>query len=118
FAYGLLFTLVVPSMERMWLSPRIAAAFEAARTCSGTVLASARFHEPSLVVLAGTGTVLTTVEGVAEHLKADPQCALGLAPVLERDRLAAQLVPQELVLLDEIEGVNYSNGKTLRLGLY
>ena len=34
----------------------------------------------SLVFLVGTKTVLTDVDGVAQHLAADPSCALGLSP--------------------------------------
>ncbi|RVA74993.1 glycosyltransferase family 39 protein, partial [Mesorhizobium sp. M7A.F.Ca.US.006.04.2.1] len=74
--YGLLFGVIAPSLKPIWLSPAIEAAVQANRPCDTTVLASAEYHEPSLVFLVGTKTVLTDVDGVAKHLLGDPTCAL------------------------------------------
>lgn len=118
--YGLLFGVIAPSLKPIWLSPAIEAAVRANRPCDTTVLASAEFHEPSLVFLVGTKTVLTDVDGVAKHLLADPACALALAPVGEEQKLngllAAQGKSANRVAL--IDGLNYSSGDKLSLGLY
>lgn len=119
-AYGLLFAIVAPSLERVWLTPRIVAAIEAAKPCPDTLLAASGFHEPSLVFLAGTTTRLTDLDSVARHLKADPACAVALVAMGDADRLAALLRQdgRTVALLAEITGINYSNGKALALGLY
>jgi hypothetical protein len=78
------------------------------------------YAEPSLVFLLGTGTKLTDVQGVAEHLLRNPACGLALVGAQERSSFlslmaAAKVEPREV---DRIRGINYSNGKTLDLTLY
>ncbi|TIX93080.1 MAG: glycosyltransferase family 39 protein, partial [Mesorhizobium sp.] len=95
-------------------------AVDANRPCDTTVLASAQYHEPSLVFLVGTRTVLTDVHGVAKHLLADPACAMGLASVKDEQKLNELLAAQgkSASRLAEIDGLNYSSGDKLALGLY
>lgn len=76
--FGLLTQQILPAARPLWLSTTIAEAFEANRPCPDSVLASAGFSEPSLVVLAGTPTRLTGAQGAADHLAADPQCAVAV----------------------------------------
>jgi 4-amino-4-deoxy-L-arabinose transferase-like glycosyltransferase len=117
---GLLFGMIAPSLKPIWLSPAIKAAVDANRPCDTTVLASAPYHEPSLVFLVGTRTILTDVDGVAGHLLGDPACALGLAPVADEKKLDDLLAGQgrKASRLAEIDGINYSSGDNLSLGLY
>ena len=98
----------------------IKAAVDANRPCDTTVLASSSYHEPSLVFLVGTKTVLTDVDGVAKYLAADPACALGLAPIKDEQKLNELLAGQgkSAKRLTEIDGLNYSSGDKLALGLY
>ncbi|CCV06528.1 Glycosyl transferase family 39 [Mesorhizobium metallidurans STM 2683] len=119
-AYGLLFGIIAPSLQPLWLSPRIEAAVSANRPCETTVLASAEYHEPSLVFLVGTKTILTDVDGVARHLLDDPACALALAPVGDEKKLTDLLAGQgkSADRVAEIDGINYSSGDRLSLGLY
>lgn len=118
--YALLFGIIAPSLKPLWLSPAIEAAVRANRPCETTVLASAQYHEPSLVFLVGTKTVLTDVDGVARHLLDDPACALALAPVGDEKKLADLLAGQgkSANRVAEIDGINYSSGDKLSLGLY
>ncbi|TIT08676.1 MAG: glycosyltransferase family 39 protein, partial [Mesorhizobium sp.] len=118
--FSLLFGAIAPSLKPIWLSPAVKAAVDANRLCDTTVLASAKFQEPSLVFLVGTKTVLTDVEGVARHLLDDPSCALGLAPIKDEQKLADVLTAQgkSAKRLTEIDGINYSSGDKLALGLY
>ncbi|MBE7213423.1 MAG: glycosyltransferase family 39 protein [Gluconacetobacter diazotrophicus] len=119
-AYAALFTLVIPNLSAIWLSPRIAATVAALRPCPGSVLASASFSEPSLVFLAGQDTRLVNAAGAADFLRADPAC--GLALVGERDMAAfrAALDRDGLAVrrLSVIDGINYSNGRSLHLSLF
>jgi hypothetical protein len=110
----------LPHLQTIWMSPRIAEAVARARPCERTIVATAPYIEPSLVFVLGTGTELTDVKGVAEHLRRDPACGLGLVGGQERSSFlsllnAAHLVPREL---DHIRGINYSSGKWLELTLY
>ncbi|CAN7549753.1 glycosyltransferase family 39 protein [Mesorhizobium amorphae] len=118
--FSLLFGVIAPSLRPIWLSPAIKAAVDANRPCETSVLASAPYHEPSLVFLVGTKTMLTDVDGVARHLLDDPACALGLAPVADEKKLNDALVGQgkSARRLAEIDGLNYSSGDKLSLGLY
>jgi 4-amino-4-deoxy-L-arabinose transferase-like glycosyltransferase len=118
--FSLLFGVIAPSLKPIWLSPAVRAAVDANRLCDTTVLASAKFQEPSLVFLVGTKTVLTDVEGVGKHLLADPSCALGLAPIKDEQKLTDVLTAQgkSAKRLTEIDGINYSSGDKLSLGLY
>jgi hypothetical protein len=110
----------LPHLQTIWLSPRIAEAVARARPCTGTIVATVPYIEPSLVFVLGTGTELTDTEGAAEHLRRDPACGVALVGAQERSSFlsllnAAHLVPREL---DHIRGINYSNGKWLELTLY
>ncbi|RUW19662.1 glycosyltransferase family 39 protein, partial [Mesorhizobium sp. M4B.F.Ca.ET.013.02.1.1] len=118
--FSLLFGVIAPSLKPIWLSPAIKVAVDANRPCDTTVLASAQYHEPSLVFLVGTRTVLTDVDGVAKHLLADPACAIGLASVKDEQKLNELLAVQgkSASRLAEIDGLNYSSGDKLALGLY
>lgn len=118
--FSLLFGVIAPSLRPIWLSPAVKTAVDANRLCDTTVLASAKFQEPSLVFLVGTKTVLTDVEGVARHLLNDPSCALGLAPIKDEQKLADVLTAKgkSAKRLTEIDGINYSSGDKLSLGLY
>jgi len=119
-AYALLFGVIAPALTPMWLTPRIVDAVRENRPCENSVLASAGYHEPSLVFMAGTKTMLTDTEGAARHLLADPACAMALIPAGDGDRLQNLLMQagktaKRLALID---GINYSSGDTLSLALY
>jgi len=118
--FSLLFGVIGPSLKPIWLSPAVKAAVDANRPCATSVLASSRFQEPSLVFLVGTNTVLTDVDGVAKHLAADPACALGLVAVQDEQKLNQVLAGQgkSAKRLTEIDGINYSSGDKVALGLY
>ncbi|WP_181179466.1 glycosyltransferase family 39 protein [Mesorhizobium sp. B2-1-3A] len=118
--YALLFGVIAPSLTPIWLSPAIKQAVLANKACDTTVLASARYQEPSLVFLVGTKTVLTDIGGVAEHLLADPACALALAPIEDEQKLNGMLSVRgkSVNRVAEVDGINYSSGDKLSLGLY
>jgi len=118
--YSLLFTFVAPSFQRIWISPRIALAFGANKPCPESRLASAGFHEPSLVFLTETDTLLTSVTGVADHLLANPACAVGVVPMRDAKALQDRVEAggRSLSQIAEIGGINYSNGNDLLLRMY
>jgi hypothetical protein len=119
-AYALLFGAIAPALTPMWISPRVVDAVSRNRPCENSVLASAGYHEPSLVFMAGTKTVLTDTEGAARHLLADPACAMALVPAGDGDRLRNLLMQAGKTAnrLALVNGINYSSGDTLSLALY
>lgn len=119
-AYAVLIGLIVPSLTPMWLTPRIVAAIQESKPCQNSVLASSQYHEPSLIFMAGTSTKLTDTQGAAAHLVTDPACALALVPVADEPALQSALASsgKTAARLKEIDGINYSSGDKLALGLY
>jgi 4-amino-4-deoxy-L-arabinose transferase-like glycosyltransferase len=125
--YAALLEGVLPRVEPIWISPRVVAAAEAHwRTTGGRPpadqrpFATAGFHEPSLVFLAGTDTRLVRggVEA-AQHLAERPR---GLALVRDRYDAAFRAEAERLGLapraVTTITGFNYSRGQRLTLTLY
>jgi 4-amino-4-deoxy-L-arabinose transferase-like glycosyltransferase len=125
--YAALLEGVLPRVEPIWIAPRVVAAAEAwwaehggRPSASERPFATAGFHEPSLVFLAGTDTrLLPNGAEAARHLADRPR---GL--VLVRDRYNAAfrdeatrlgIVPRPVAT---IAGLNYSRGQRLTLTLY
>jgi hypothetical protein len=120
-AFALLFGTIAPRLTPLWLSPRIVQAMRDNKPCDTSVLASVEYTEPSLVFLAGTRTLLTDrLDDAAKHLLADPACAFASVPVDQEAQLNDALAKagKRARRLAEIDGVNYSSGRTLALGLY
>ena len=119
-AYGLIFAGILPRIDQMWLSRGIATQFHAEKACMDSVLASVAYHEPSLVFLAGTETVLTDAQGAAAHLIADPGCAVAAVPDEHAgpflEALAAEGV--RAVAGEGRFGINYSKGDEYTIRLY
>jgi hypothetical protein len=114
---------LLPRLETIWLSPRIVAALDEAHLnprgglAPGPV-ALVGYAEPSAVFLLGG-----QVELLAEGADAAPAIAAGRAAVVEIAR-----EPEFLAALAErrvrarevstVEGVNYSNGRRMRMVVY
>ena len=112
---------VLPNLEAMWLSPRIAATVRAVRPCPGSVVASASYSEPSLVFLVGKDTQLVNAENAADFLLAHQSCGLALIGRAEAAAFLARMMvggvtPRPLA---EVSGIDYSaKGRRLDLTLY
>jgi hypothetical protein len=114
------YVFVLPALDTIWLSPRIAEAVAKARPCPDSVLAASSYHEPSLVFLLGKDTRLVDADGAADYLAQQPKCGLALVEAREQpafqDRLkVANITPRQLA---EIKGIDYSSGKRLALVLW
>lgn len=111
------FEFVIPALDTIWLSPRIAHTVAMLRPCPDSVLASASDSEPSLVFLAGRDTRLLLPSDAAAFLASDPACGLALVDRRDLDAFRANLtVPVRK--LAEIDGVNTANGRHLHLSLF
>ncbi|BCH24056.1 ArnT family glycosyltransferase [Mesorhizobium sp. L-8-3] len=108
---GLLAGLVAPALKPIWLSPEIATQFKAVKPCPDSRLISAGYHEPSLVFLAGTRTMLTDGATAAAELGKDA-CAVALIADDQLEAFDGALTEgiSSIEELGRVEGVNYSKG--------
>lgn len=119
-SYGLIFGGILPQIDQLWLSRQIATQFHAEKACEDSILVSVTYHEPSLVFLAGTDTLMTDAAGAAKHLLADPKCAVAVVPDegAEPFLTAVKQEGAELVSGAALFGINYSNGPEYIMRLY
>jgi 4-amino-4-deoxy-L-arabinose transferase-like glycosyltransferase len=119
-AFGILTTAVFPGLKPVWLSPRIAETFAKVKTCTDARLIAVGYHEPSLVFLAGTRTLLAGAAEGARELAADPNCAIAMIDERAMDAFAAAL-PGGLSAVEDVgvvEGINYSKGTSRSLRFF
>ncbi|HTV67292.1 MAG TPA: glycosyltransferase family 39 protein [Rhizobiaceae bacterium] len=119
-AIGITVAFVAPALKPVWLSPQIAEMYSGAAACPQSRLVSAGYHEPSLVFLAGTNTLLTDGKAAAAELAKDPGCTIAAVSNSEMDAFTAAL-PGGLANVEEIgavEGMNYSKGSNHRIALF
>lgn len=114
------FALVLPALRAPWPSRAVVELVAAKRPCAEGVVASAGFHEPSLVFLLGTGTRLVKGDEAARHLGTVPACAMALVEGREEEAFRAGLAETgtRVEALGRVEGLNYNNGRKLSLTLY
>lgn len=120
-AYSGIFALTLPTLSPLWLSPQVKQVFERQRPCPDSILAAGGYNEPSMVFLVGTRTRLGGGERVAEHLLADPACAIGLVTTgREEEAFQARMraAGREPTPVAELSGFNYSRGKPAILHFY
>jgi len=114
--WGVLFQAVIPSLEPLWPAPRLAALLQ--REGAGAQpIALAGFREPSAVFLLGTDTLLTDLDGVAQHLDRHGE-AVAILPtdaLAELEALSPAAASRERRLLGRVRGLNISKGRPLDL---
>jgi 4-amino-4-deoxy-L-arabinose transferase-like glycosyltransferase len=118
--WALMAQFVLPSVNAIWPSREIAEKFKsAASSCPAPRLASAGFQEPSLVVLAGTGTLLTDGPGAAEALLEGNGCVMAAVAESEMPAFTAALADAapRVKSVKTLDAVNYSKGKRLKISL-
>jgi len=110
------FTL--PSLDRAFLSPRIAAAVAAARANPDAPAAAVGYHEPSLVFLAGTETRLTSPQAAAALIAETPGAVASVARRHWKEfEAAAGDLQVKLKIHDNVSGLNYSTGKPVTVDI-
>lgn len=113
---GMMMARVVPALDRLWVSRRLAAAV-ALHPAPGPV-ALVGFHEPSAIFLLGTTTHLTDVAGASADLIARPGTIAAVdAPDLAAVTTSIEAAGYKVIPLETIEGQNYARGMPIRLTL-
>jgi len=113
-AFASLFAIVAPRLYPMWVGVRIAAAVPA-----GAPLVSTGYHEPSLVFLHGSGTLLTDGGGAAQFLLDTPGAWAAVEASAQEEFLAKLAgTGREAFSAGEIDGFNYSRGRPAHVTLW
>ena len=116
--WGLLLQVVVPSLKPLWPAPQLAAVLEG-QGLQDQPVAITGFREPSAVLLLGTDTLLTTLEGVAQHLD-DHAMAIAILPTTALEELETRSPPmthRQRRVIGRVRGVNISKGRPLDLSV-
>ena len=109
-AFGIMTFKLLPEVKSLWLGQEIGLKFHEVKPCPGSLLASSAFLEPSLVVNAGTRTILTDPKGAAAHLIADPASALTALRDDQQQEFRSALRGRETEVLAAISGFDYTKG--------
>lgn len=109
---------VGPSLDKLWVSERLAALVAKDRHAGDPPPAAAGYEEPSLVFALGADIALTDGKGAAE--RGARLGGLALVDDQEQPPFLARLAEMQASAapLDDLSGFNYSRGKTVHVTLY
>ncbi len=115
----LLLGFELPRTTPLWIAPRIEAALLRAGL-GGQTLAAVGFHEPSLVFLAGTGTILapTGTDGARALASGAAAVAAVARPDLAAFGTEAARLGLPLAAGNTVTGFNYSRGRRTEMTLF
>jgi 4-amino-4-deoxy-L-arabinose transferase-like glycosyltransferase len=110
--------VVMPSLTALFPSAEVARALRNV-TCVGPKAAAAGYHEPSLVFMTGTSTLLTDGSGAADFLK---QGSCRFALIEQRTErsfvLRAEAIGLRYKVGARIDGYNFSQGRAISIAIY
>jgi 4-amino-4-deoxy-L-arabinose transferase-like glycosyltransferase len=110
--------IVLPSLTPVFPSIEVARALRNV-TCVGPKAASAGYHEPSLVFLTGTQTLLTDGSGAADFLR---QGSCRFALVEQRSERSfvqrAEAIGLRYKVGARIDGYNFSQGRAISISIF
>ncbi|MCK6449322.1 MAG: glycosyltransferase family 39 protein [Alphaproteobacteria bacterium] len=113
------FGLVFPRLDSVWMTPRLAAAIARHAPCPDPAVASAGYHEPSLVFMVGTRTRLTFAEDAARFLAAGG-CRIALIDARNERVFQAEIAAREIgaELRERVVGTPIGRLRRESVGVY
>jgi hypothetical protein len=113
-----IYGVVMPSMTPLFPSAEIARALRNV-VCVGPLAAAAGFHEPSLVFMTGTSTVLTDGSGAADFL-GQGTCRFALVESRTERSFAqrAEAIGLRYNVAARVDGYNISQGKAISIAVF
>jgi 4-amino-4-deoxy-L-arabinose transferase-like glycosyltransferase len=110
--------IVVPSLTPLFPSVEIARVLRNV-VCVGPKAAAAGYHEPSLVFMTGTSTLLTDGSGAADFL-GHGSCRFALVESRSERAFAqrAEAIGLRYNVATRIEGYNFSQGKSISIAVF
>jgi 4-amino-4-deoxy-L-arabinose transferase-like glycosyltransferase len=118
FLSAAVYGIVVPALTPLFPSAEIAHALRNV-VCVGPKAAAAGFHEPSLVFMTGTTTVLTDGSGAADFL-GQGSCRFALVESRSERGFAqrAEAIGLRYNVATRIDGYNFSQGKAISIAVF
>src|SRR6266403_1492890 len=113
-----IYGVVVPALTPLFPSAEVARALRNV-VCVGPKAAAAGFHEPSLVFMTGTGTLLTDGSGAADFL-GQGSCRFALVEARSERGFVqrAEAIGLRYNVASRIDGYNISQGKAISIAIY
>lgn len=118
--YGITFHVVMPRLDSLWVSQRLADRVAALTGCESVAAATAGYREPSNVFVLGTHTLLGDGATAAQFLTEHGGCSVAAVDQTHREAfLKAMAAAGDAVrTVGHVEGINYSKGRPLSVDLY
>jgi len=118
FLAAAIYGVVLPGLTPLFPSAEIARALRNV-VCVGPKAAAAGFHEPSLVFMTGTSTLLTDGSGAADFL-GQGSCRFALVEQRSERAFAqrAEAIGLRYNVADRIEGYNISQGRAISMAIF
>ena len=113
-----IYGVIVPALTPLFPSSEIARALRNV-VCVGPKAAAAGFHEPSLVFMTGTSTVLTDGSGAADFL-GQGSCRFALVEARSERGFAqrAEAIGLRYNVATRIDGYNISQGRAISIAIF
>jgi len=113
-----IYGVVVPALTPLFPSAEVARALRNV-VCVGPKAAAAGFHEPSLVFMTGTSTVLTDGSGAADFL-GQGSCRFALVEARSERGFAqrAEAIGLRYDVSTRIDGYNISQGRAISIAIF
>jgi hypothetical protein len=113
-----IYGVVLPALTPLFPSAEIARTLRNVR-CVGPKAAAAGFHEPSLVFMTGTGTLLTDGSGAADFLN-QGSCRFALVELRSERNFVqrAEAIGLRYNVASRIEGYNISQGRAVSIAIF
>src|SRR5258706_2014831 len=113
-----IYGVIVPALTPLFPSSEIARALRNV-VCVGPKAAAAGFHEPSLVFMTGTSTVLTDGSGAADFL-GQGSCRFALVEARSERGFAqrAEAIGLRYNVAARIDGYNISQGRAISIAIF
>jgi 4-amino-4-deoxy-L-arabinose transferase-like glycosyltransferase len=118
FLASAIYGVVVPALTPLFPSAEVARALRNV-VCVGPKAAAAGFHEPSLVFMTGTSTLLTDGSGAADFL-AQGSCRFALIEQRAERSFAqrAEAIGLRYDVASRVEGYNISQGRAISIAIF
>ncbi len=115
--YLAMLQFVIPSLDPLWASDRIARRLETMSGCAPIKVATAGFAEPSILFHFGPATLLGSGATAADFLTQHTSCGVAIVESSQRATFDAQASAKGLSLLSlgKVAGFNYVKGKRISL---
>jgi hypothetical protein len=117
--YAAIFGAVVPRLETLWLSPRLAAATVAVSGCPDPAVISVGDSEASLIFAVGTDIRFGRA-GAAATFLAEGGCRAAIVEKASEADFLAELAAKNARPgpVERVTGINIANGRHLDFGVY